>query len=135
MLRVSVWTSAGLTLLLPFLFSATDITDKSKQTVLSVYSANAEIIAKSAVNLLNSLHTFPKPVRAITVGAFKLFDGDGIQQSFFDEDIEKKEKLDKSLDKLREKYGFDAIKRGKTMLNRELLRGLEPDDDFLPFKR
>ena len=48
---------------------------------------------------------------------------------------DKQQKLELSLDKIRKKFGFGAIKTAK-MLNNDLVsKDLTSEDDLLPFKR
>ena len=76
-----------------------------------------------------------QPLRSVTVAATKLSDGSVTQLSIFGtERDEKEEMLGKSLDAIREKYGYKAVKRG-LMLKNDLANNLHEDDDFLPFKR
>ena len=47
---------------------------------------------------------------------------------------EKETNLGKSIDRIRGKYGYKAVKRG-LMLGTDLAGNLHEDDGFLPFKR
>ena len=44
----------------------------------------------------------------------------------------KEEKLEKSIDKIRDKYGYRSIKRGVVLQN-DLTGNLHEEDDFRPF--
>ncbi|MDR0751447.1 MAG: DNA polymerase IV [Christensenellaceae bacterium] len=87
----------------------------TKQGMLASSSSNSSDIAMKAFDILNSfydLKTQP-PLRSITITTFKLIDEkDGSQISFFMPSQEKNKRLDKTIDSLREKYGFDIIKHG-----------------------
>lgn len=104
----------------------------SKQSPLDCATSNASDIAKSAMDLLIKMHRFKDPLRAITVGAIRLSDRTDIQQSLFDGEIEKTDKLEHSIDEIRNKYGYNAVKRG-VLLDDTLTQNLHDDDDFRPF--
>ena len=114
---------------------AATLSHKSAQCTLPSPTSNAATIAENALALLPKLHTFPSPLRAVSVAATKLSDGSVTQLSLFDsERDEREEKLEKSIDDIRGKYGYKAVKRG-LMLKNDLANNLHEDDDFLPFKR
>ncbi len=112
------------------------LSSKNRQCVLPRATSNAADIAEAALKLLRTLHSFPAPLRAISVAAIKLCDRRSVQLSVFDsdEEMEKEERLDASLDKIRSKYGYKAVKRG-LMLSNDLAVNLHEDDGFLSFKR
>lgn len=108
---------------------------KSAQCTLPSATSNASDIAKSALALLPKIHAFPAPLRAVTVAATRLTDGSVTQLSFFDaEKDEREDRLDKSIDSIRTKYGYKSVGRG-LMLKNDLATNLHEEDDFLPFKR
>lgn len=109
-----------------------DLQYVSKQRPMPVASSNAADIAVQCIDLLVQMHDFRNPLRAITVAAIRLSNRDSIQISFFDEQVEREEKLERSIDKIRKKYGYHSVKRG-VLLNNELTKGLHDDDDFRPF--
>lgn len=114
---------------------AATLSHKSAQCTLPSPTSNAATIAENALALLPKLHTFPAPLRAVSVAATKLSDGSVTQLSLFDsERDEREEKLEKSIDDIRGKYGYKAVKRG-LMLKNDLANNLHEDDDFLPFKK
>ena len=114
---------------------AATLSHKSAQCTLPSPTSNAATIAENALALLPKLHTFPAPLRAVSVAATKLSDDSVTQLSLFDsERDEREEKLEKSIDDIRGKYGYKAVKRG-LMLKNDLANNLHEDDDFLPFKR
>ncbi len=104
----------------------------SKQTPTSVATSNASDIAQTAIALLKQMHNFSTPLRAITIGAIRLESKDGMQLSLLSEDNDKEEKLEQSIDKIRGKYGYHAVKRG-VLLQNDLTVGLHEEDDFRPF--
>ncbi len=105
---------------------------KSKQTPLVEPSSNATDIAEAAIKLLTEIHSFNEPLRAVTVAAIRLSDSSHFQLSLFSAGIEKENKLEKSVDSLRSKYGYNVLKRGITLEN-DLTLNLHEDDDFRPF--
>lgn len=104
----------------------------SKQTPLKLPVSNASDIAEAAIRLLETMHRFDKPLRAITVSAIRLGDKGGIQLNFFDEPNDKEEKLEQSIDMIRDKYGYRSVQRG-IVLDNDLTGNLHEDDDFRPF--
>ena len=105
----------------------------SKQVALDFPSSNASTIAKTALDTMKKIYNFNLPLRAITVAAIRLTDQADMQISLFDtSDNEKEEKLEKTVDKIRDKYGYQTIKRGVVMQN-DLTGNLHEEDDFRPF--
>jgi len=56
------------------------------------------------------------------------------QMSIFDEKDVKSEKLEKTVDTLRAKYGYDIMKKASSMKYDNICRDLK-DSDFVPFKK
>ena len=112
---------------------AATLKHKSAQCTLSSPTSDAATIAERALALLPKLHSFPQPLRAVSVAAARLSDDSVTQLSLFDSSEEEKN-LEKSIDDIRGKYGYKAVKRG-LMLKNDLANGLHEEDDFLPFKR
>ena len=104
----------------------------SKQIPLSPASANSGAIAKSAISLIEKIHNFNDPLRAITVSAIRLENKDGVQISLFDEPNDKADKLEKTIDDIRAKYGYRSVQRG-ILLENDLTGNLHEEDDFRPF--
>ncbi len=93
-------------------------------------------IGKIAISLLEEMHSFDSPLRAITVGAINLSESGISQMCFFDSfDEEKNAVLEKSIDEIRKKYGYHSIKRGITMQSDILKDNLHEEDGFTPFKK
>lgn len=109
-----------------------DLSCISKQLGISPATANSKDIAEYAICVLKNLHTFDAPLRAITVSTSRLENKDGIQLSIFGEENEKEQQLEQSIDKIRQKYGYNSVRRG-LLLDDDLTNGLHSDDDFLPF--
>jgi hypothetical protein len=57
-----------------------------------------------------------------------------VQLSFFDKRDVKRENLDLTLDKIRNKYGRETIKRAN-LIARDFIYDKDDAEDFLPFKR
>ncbi len=105
----------------------------SKQIALQKPTSNASTIAKTALDTLKDIYNFNLPLRAITVAAIRLTDESDYQLSLFDtSDFDKEEQLEKTVDKIRDKYGYQTIKRGVVMKN-DLTGNLHEEDDFRPF--
>ena len=59
----------------------------------------------------------------------------GSQASIFDKTDDRNEQLEYSIDRIRKKFGFNAIMRA-SILDNDLLSGkLFSEEDLLPFKR
>lgn len=105
----------------------------SKQVTLKKPTSNASTIAETALDTIKEIYNFNQPLRAITVGAIRLTNEQEIQLSLFDDgDDEKEGQLERSVDKIRDKYGYRAIKRGVVLKN-DLTGNLHDEDDFRPF--
>lgn len=104
----------------------------SKQIPLNPASATSSAIAQNAIELLKQTHSFGTPLRAITVAAIRLSDKSQLQLSLFDDVENKNDKLEESLDKIREKYGYKAVQRG-LLVGNDLTGNLHEEDDFRPF--
>ena len=105
----------------------------AKQVRIDAPTSNSLTIAKVALETIKQIYSFAKPLRAITVAAIRLSNGEEYQISLFDEEDDKRESdLEKSVDKIRDKYGYKAIKRGVVLKN-DLTGNLHEEDDFRPF--
>ena len=65
---------------------ATTLHHKSAQCTLFSPTSSASDIAENAIALLPKLHTFPQPLRSVSVAATRLTDGSVTQLSLFDEE-------------------------------------------------
>ena len=111
-----------------------DLTTASKQCLLPADTCSASDIAEGALGLLSSMHSFPAPLRALSVAATRLSESSVRQMSLFDDGVSREEVLEKCVDEIRGKYGFNALRRG-VLIGDKLTEGLHGDDGFLPFKR
>ncbi len=105
---------------------------KSKQMSIFPATSNSKDIAEYAIDLIKKIHTFSTPLRAITVQAIRLEDKSQSQMTMFDDKSSKQAGLEKSIDKIRSKYGYSSVKRG-LLLDEDLTGNLHEDDDFRPF--
>lgn len=104
----------------------------TKQTMLAGATDSSGIIAQEAIKLLIDNHNFNGALRAITIGTSKLQDKNTVQLSLFDEPDTKCDPLEKSIDEIRSRYGYNSLKRG-ILLENDLTGNLHEDDDFRPF--
>lgn len=93
--------------------------NQSHQTSFSEPLSTTNEVYKAAKKLLEELWKDKKPIRLISISLTNLTKLDSYKQlSFFDKPEENKtlkksdEKIDKVIDDLRKKYGFNIIKRG-----------------------
>ena len=112
------------------------LTTRGKQRRIPMPTASATDLKDAALPLLDELwkEGSSLPVRAITITAIYLIDSkEYVPTSLFESDeiAQKHTRLEKSIDKIRDKYGSDVIRRGNLIA--------EKDDDFdeesKPFKR
>ena len=88
----------------------------SHQRKLDTATSSTKIIYEQAKKLMNELYSKGTRVRLIGVRVDDLLDEKDKQISLFDNKLnEKQEKLDETLDKIKEKYGHNFIKRGGEM--------------------
>lgn len=86
----------------------------SKQSLMGFHTCSATLIAETAYSLFKSFYDFNimPPIRAITITTYDFAEEKNIQMTFFDENIERHEKVAKAIDVLRQKYGFNVLLRG-----------------------
>ena len=112
---------------------AENLSSISKHTTLEFPTSNASDFAKSAVQLLKEIHTFPPPLRSMTVGAIRL-ESASVKQLCLIEENDREEKLETSIDAIRNRFGYNSITRG-VVLGNNLTGNLHEEDGFEPFKR
>ena len=115
-----------------------DLISHTKQGLLSYPTSSSDLIAKKALLLLKSSYDFSskKPIRMLTINVFKLSQGsDTIQFNMLQNESEKVEKLDNTIDKLREKFGYNVLQRALNVGSIYTCDSRELDDDFIPFKK
>ena len=110
----------------------------TRQEMRISFTANAKDIAEMALGILRKHYSFGEnpPLRMITVGTYKLVSKDTLaQSSIFDNQSQREKEIDKKVDKLRDRYGFDIVKRGVEMNQAYTCDAREIDDSFLPFDK
>lgn len=99
-------------------------------------TCNAADISHAAIKLLETEYDFKRmrPIRTITVTAIYITPPSAAEQiCFFDTDTQKEEKVERSVDKIRDKYGFGVITRGISVesdFNKD-----DKEINYIPFKR
>ena len=100
-----------------------DFIDFSHQGKLDFFTASTKEIYKKAKELLNEMYKENTFIRLIGVRVDKLDDENESQMSLFENsDNKKQEILDKTLDDLKNKYGYTSIVRGTNINNRKNIR-------------
>ena len=112
------------------------MTTRGKQMRIENPTASATDLKNNALVLLDELwkEDSSLPVRAITVTAIYLIGEDEyVPTSLFTDEMiaSKNTRLEKSIDKIRDKYGFDIIHRGNLFAEKED----DYDEESKPFKR
>ena len=109
-----------------------------KQTRLTCPTASATDLKDTAMSLLDLLwHEGDLPIRTITVTAiYPIESGEYAPTSLFGEEerSEKRTRFEKSVDAIRQKFGFDAITRG-TLLKKDDDASDDFDEKAKPFKK
>ena len=89
-----------------------DFEDKSHQRKLSEATSNTKEIFAQAKELLYEMYKNGTPIRLIGMRVDNLIEKGEIQLSLFNnENSEKQEKIDKVVDELKQKYGYNSITR------------------------
>ena len=109
--------------------------DTSHQKKLATATASTKEIFNVAKELLKQMYVKGTPIRLVGVRVDDLTDKEEIQISLFhDCHNEKQEKLDKTIDQLKEKYGYNSITRAGNMGVENLIKFRKDDvDDFFLF--
>jgi DNA polymerase-4 len=84
--------------------------------------SSSKIIADTAILIFNSSYDLSVPIRSIGVKAFGLYDEKFLQLNIFNDYYKQKKfnDADIAIDKIRNKYGFKAIKRGVVFADYEM---------------
>ena len=89
-----------------------DFEDKSHQRKLPEATSSTKIIYAEAKDLLHEMYKQGTPIRLIGMRVDNLIEKDELQLSLFgNENNEKQEKIDKVVDELKQKYGYNSITR------------------------
>lgn len=89
-----------------------DFEDRSHQRKLSEATSNTKDIYAEAKLLLHEMYIKETPIRLIGMRVDNLIEKDELQLSLFSHQYtEKQEKIDKVVDELKQKYGYNSITR------------------------
>lgn len=100
-----------------------DFVDTSHQGKLIVATSTTKEIYQKAKELLNEMYRKEMNIRLIGVRVDNLIEKEELQLSLFkNEQNEKQQKLDKTIDELREKYGYHTITRAGKMKVGDILK-------------
>ena len=89
-----------------------DFEDKTHQRKLVQATSSTKDIYTQAKELLHEMYKIGIPIRLIGMRVDNLIEKDELQLSFFNqEDTEKQDKIDKVVDELKQKYGYNTITR------------------------
>ena len=69
--------------------------------------------------LMKELNREKQAVRLIGIGVSRL--GEGRQSEMLDSSVERRERLNAAIDRVRDKYGFASIETGRTILLKDIL--------------
>ncbi len=107
-----------------------DFVDTSHQKKLPNATASTKEILEVAKELLEQMYRKGTPIRLIGVRVDDLTDTEEMQISLFNDVAknEKQEKLDKTIDKLKEKYGYNLITRAGKMGVENLIKFRKEDE-------
>lgn len=102
-----------------------DFTTITRQQTLRQPTDADQVIFTTGLKLMNgALLTEKQPVRLIGIGVASLVES-GQQLNLLDSSAQRLERLNRAIDRIREKYGFTAIQTGRTLL----LKDLFPTDE------
>ena len=89
-----------------------DFEDKTHQRKLVQATSSTKDIYTQAKELLHEMYKIGTPIRLIGMRVDNLIEKDELQLSFFNqENTEKQDKIDKVVDELKQKYGYNTITR------------------------
>lgn len=110
----------------------------TRQATLTSPTHDSGEIAKAALEIIEKNYNFKIPARTISVYTSKLSPvGENLQITLFDDEKtdEKRDNLLKTIDGIREKYGYNTVKKAILLSGDNIAGNLHEDDDFLPFKK
>ena len=97
-----------------------DFTTITRRHTLSQTSDSDQTIFDTGVGLLNrALSGERQPVRLVGIGVSNLVES-GKQLEMLDSSAQRREQLDRAIDRIRKKYGFTAIQTGRTLLLKDI---------------
>jgi Nucleotidyltransferase/DNA polymerase involved in DNA repair len=116
-------------------FRDTELKSTIRQCTLDEVSQSAEVILKQAMRLLRANYKFEIPLRSIGICASN-FEPEltSKQLSLFGEDkfSTKQLELEKTIDEIRERFGFKVVKRGLMLVDMELSDFNPSRENILP---
>ena len=97
--------------------------DKSHQRKLPEATSNTKDIYAEAKELLHEMYIKGTPIRLIGMRVDNLIEKDELQLSLFShENSEKQEKIDKVVDALKQKYGYNSVTRAGKLHSEEKIK-------------
>ena len=100
-----------------------DFEDTSHQRKLLVATSNTKEIYAMAKELLHEMYKTGTQIRLIGMRVDNLVEKEELQLSFFDyKENEKQEKIDKVVDELKQKYGYNAITRAGKLYSEDKIK-------------
>lgn len=100
-----------------------DFEDKTHQRKLQVATSSTKDIYLEAKELLHEMYVVGTPIRLIGMRVDSLVEKNELQLSLFEkEDEQKQEKIDKVIDNLKEKYGYNSITRAGKLHSEEKIK-------------
>jgi len=110
----------------------TNLISFSRQAKFAFATNNSIDFVNLSLNLFKNNYKFEFPVRSLGINVSN-FDTAFQQITFFDQDEEKKFKLDRTIDYIREKHGHDSIFKAQVMLSDKLVSlNVETDHTIHP---
>lgn len=100
-----------------------DFEDKTHQRKLPVATSSTKEIYREAKELLHEMYIIGTPIRLIGMRVDSLVEKNELQLSLFEkEDEQKQEEIDKVIDNLKEKYGYNSITRAGKLHSEEKIK-------------
>lgn len=97
-----------------------DFKDFSHQKKLDITTSSTKEIYNKAIQILKDMYQEGLPIRLVGVRVDNLINEESEQLSLFsNSNNEKQDKLDKVLDQLKDKYGYESIKRARNISSNE----------------
>lgn len=109
-----------------------NFTDITRQQPMPTPTNLSHHLSTQAMDIICKHWNMSKPVRMLTITAKNLVDPQGEQISLFQtvENVQKREKLERTVDSVREKYGFNAVSFGRNYA----VNNLEKDEKIIADK-
>ena len=104
--------------------------DISHQRKLDLETTSTKEIYQKAKELLHELYKGGMFIRLMGVRVEHLVNKEERQLSFFSKNDDKQEKLDKTIDSLKDKYGYHFITRAGKMNTKEMMKKSEEKHNF-----